>query len=242
MRYLIPFSFLLAMLSVSSCDQIPCDDVDCGEYGTCDETNEQCACDPGFVFNTSSGICECTPNATYNDTTQVCECNEGWLMNPITATCVNPCDLINCGLHGDCDFTTGACNCDAGYGPGNLSPCEAFNLKFTGSWTGNHLDQVSQQVTGPYTMVLTPMLEPERVLFQNFMKLLCQGPGVPVDADGSLVDPGTSGDNIDSACPEWSFSNTAFILVNDSTLRVIATVIPGMGGPTQELLGTYIRD
>ncbi|MFT4525641.1 MAG: hypothetical protein ACI85F_001796, partial [Bacteroidia bacterium] len=83
MKYLIPLSFLFAVLMISSCDQIPCNDVECGDYGTCDESTE-------------------------------------------------------------------LCNCDPGYGPENLSPCEAYNLKFESDWTGSHVDQNSTS-TGPYT-------------------------------------------------------------------------------------------
>ena len=241
MRYLIPFSFLLAILSVSSCDKIPCDDVDCGDHGTCDETNEQCACDPGFTVDATTGLCSCPDNSTYQDSTDRCECNEGWLMNPLTGTCVNPCELINCGLNGTCDFSTGDCICDAGYGPGNLSPCEAYNLKFAGSWTGSHTDQNSQS-TGPYTMTLVAMQEPDGVIFENFMDLLCAGPQLPVDADGVIDSQGEEGGSISSVCPEWIVSNSSFSLENESTLIVSATVTPGMGGPPMVLSGTYTRD
>lgn len=162
-------------------------------------------------------------------------------MNPLTNTCVNPCELINCGLHGDCDFATGDCNCDPGYGPGNLSPCEAYNLKFDGDWTGTHEDQNGTS-TGPYTMTLSAMQEPDGVVFQNLFDLFCQGPQLPVDGDGVVVDPGQEGGNINSVCPEWVLSNTSFELIDGSTLEVVATVTPGMGGPPMNLVGSYTRD
>ena len=242
MKYLIPISFLFAVLIISSCDQIPCDGINCGDYGTCDESTELCECNPGFSISATTGLCDCPENSVYNDSSQICDCNDGWLMNPLTNTCVNPCDLINCGLNGDCDFTTGDCNCDAGYGPGNLSPCEAFNLKFAGNWTGSHVNQVDSQSTGPYTMTLSAMLEPANVFFENFMNFYCQGPQVQVDADATLVSPGESGGNFNSACIEWTFSNGSFELVNASTLHVNVTVTPGMSGPPLNLVGTYTRD
>lgn len=241
MKYLIPFCFLFAILAISSCDQIPCDGVECGEYGTCNESTEQCTCDPGFAVNATTGLCDCPENSAYNDSLELCICNDGWVMNPLTSTCVNPCELINCGVNGDCDFATGDCNCDSGYGPGNLSPCEAYNLKFAGTWTGSHIDQNSTS-TGPYSMTLSAMQEPERVLFQNFMNLYCQGPQQPVDADGSVVDPGQAGGNVNPACPEWILTNTAFELIDGNTLEITATVTPGMGGPPMNLDGTYTRD
>ncbi|MFT5054075.1 MAG: hypothetical protein ACI97X_001099 [Oceanospirillaceae bacterium] len=241
MKYLIPLSFLFAVLMISSCDQIPCNDVECGDYGTCDESTELCNCDPGFSISATTGLCACPENSAYSDTAQICICDEGWLMNPLTSTCFNPCDLINCGLNGSCDFSTGECNCDPGYGPENLSPCEAYNLKFESDWTGSHVDQNSTS-TGPYTMTLIAMQEPDRVLFQNFMNLYCQGPQLAVDADGTVADPGQTGGSLNSVCPQWIISAASFELINGNTLEVIATVTPGISGPPQNLIGTYLRD
>jgi len=201
------FQFLLSLLitiTTIGCDQIPCEDVDCGEHGTCVETDGTCSCDSGFSLNVSTGLCSCPENSTYSDSAQLCLCADG-------------------------------------YGPGNLSPCEAFNLKFIGIWTGSHTDISNNQVTGPYTMSLSAMLEPNEVLFQNFMNLFCQGPQLAVDADGTVVTPGQSGGEFASPCIEWVFSNGSFELVSSDSLIVSVSVTPGLGGPSMSFTGSYTR-
>ena len=90
-------------------------------------------------------------------------------------------------------------------------------------------------------MTLSPMMEADGLIFENFMDVFCNGPQAPVDADGTINSPGTDGDDISAACPEWVVNSSSFELMNDSTLRVNATVEPGMSGAQQILIGTYIR-
>ena len=63
----------------------PCDDIDCGYYGSCD-----------------GGICTCTQGHSGS------RCD-------IPPAPPDPCDGVNCGYYGSCNSATGACDCESGY-------------------------------------------------------------------------------------------------------------------------------
>lgn len=247
MKHLKLFAILgIFSAMIYSCDTIPCDDVDCGDNGTCNETDGSCICDQGYAWSDSAGTClaaclvlPCPDNSTCNETTLLCECDSGFIMLP-NGICIDLCILVNCGLNGTCDFNTGECICDPGYGPGNLSPCEAFNLKFVGQWLGSHTDELGN-TTGPYTINAIADSDPAKVRFDNFMMYGCTGqPALSV-----LGTVGPNGLNItayNSLCADWQTNgtmDTGTLSNSGNTLNITVTISSGGTGST--LTGTYVR-
>ena len=78
MKTIIKLSFLVLTLFVFACSD-PCDDVNCGTNGTCDDGT--CICEEGYSgANCETNICETTDciNGDCNPITGVCNCSEGY--------------------------------------------------------------------------------------------------------------------------------------------------------------------
>lgn len=245
----LQFLSLLGLFSILiySCDTIPCDGVDCGEHGTCNESDGTCICTTGYVWNDSASTCllhclvePCPPNSTCNTISEVCECDSGYIMIP-NGLCIDLCAAVNCGLNGDCDFNTGECICDPGYGPGNLSPCEAFNLKFAGQWMGSHTDDFGT-TTGPYTMnLIADQNDPTFVRFDNFVNYGCSSqPALSVL--GYVAADGMGIHDFESLCGDWQTDGVfdqALLINSGQTLQL--NVFITSGGSGFNLSGTYTR-
>lgn len=135
MKYSLSYLFYAFILGISttlfmlSCDTVsPCDDVDCGEHGTCAVTTAgtiTCACEPGYKGAKCETFDPCLLISCKNggnciqdsDTTAHCECPPNYTGQ--SCQLINGCYLENpCGTHGTCvpnEFGDPTCQCEPGY-------------------------------------------------------------------------------------------------------------------------------
>lgn len=80
--HIMNHKFLLVLIAIllSACESNPCEEISCGEHGTCNETTEQCDCDEfyegtnceeevraKFIGNWSgTGVCDYNPTNLFN--------------------------------------------------------------------------------------------------------------------------------------------------------------------------------
>ncbi|MBU1218306.1 hypothetical protein KKF34_15545 [Myxococcota bacterium] len=95
-------------LSFTACDDSPeskktCEEIECGDHGTCDASSggAVCICEDGF----DGDMCN--------------ECAEGYQDNDENGSCLETCSQAGytCSSHGSCTDVSGlaTCNCDSGY-------------------------------------------------------------------------------------------------------------------------------
>ena len=93
--------------------QDPCDEIDCGQHGTC--SGGTCICDPGYsgdnggTYDACYGV-HCGVHGTCSGGTCICESGA---YTGDRCQIYNACYGVNCGAHGSC--SGGRCICSGGY-------------------------------------------------------------------------------------------------------------------------------